>query len=196
MSDSMRARRHCHVRIRPDFKARPGQAAIHAMPPEPTVMSESLAFRCVALPVAQFVALFGLTDQALIERGMRRMSADAKPGYPCRVSLADADPGESVLLLPFEHQPAHSPYRASGPIFVRERAVQAHPAIGEVPDALRMRLLSVRGYDRAGMMVAADVVEGRVLEPVIGRLFADPDTQYLHLHNARPGCFACRVERA
>ena len=156
----------------------------------------SIAFRCVALPAELFAAYVALPDQDLIDRGARRTTVDARPGYPCRVSLTDAELGESVLLLPFEHQSAHSPYRASGPIFVREQAAQAHPAIDEVPDVLRRRLLSVRAYDHGGMMVDADVVEGRVLESAITRLLADPHTGYLHLHNARPGCFACRVERA
>jgi len=158
-------------------------------------MSMPLAFRCVALSSERFAAYFLLSDRELIERGARRMTVDAQPGYPCRVSLVDAEMGEAVLLLPFEHQSAHSPYRASGPIFVREQAVQAQPAIGEVPDALRRRLISVRAYDRAGMMVNADVIEGRVLQSAITGLFTHPDTEYLHLHNARPGCFACRVER-
>ena len=124
------------------------------------------------------------------------MVADAKPGYPCRVSLEDAEPGEPMLLLAFTHQPAHSPYHASGPVFVRERAAQAYPKIGEVPDAIRRRLLSVRAYDAADMMIGAEVTEGADLEASITRLFSDAQVSYLHLHNARPGCFACRVDRA
>jgi hypothetical protein len=34
------------------------------------------------------------------------------------------------------------------------------------------------------------------LEEVIARFFADPQVAYLHLHNARPGCYNCRVDRA
>ena len=61
---------------------------------------------------------------------------------------------------------------------------------------MRRRLLSVRAYDAAGTMTDADVVEGTELEGTVTRLFADPAVAYLHLHNARPGCYSCRVDRA
>ena len=153
------------------------------------------SFRLVALDKETFTPLFALTDEALAARGACRVVADAQPGYPCRVSLADAAPGERLLLLPFTHQPADGPYRASGPIFVREAAAQAAPAAGEVPETVRRRLLSVRAYDAVGLMVGAEICEGSRLEAQVERFFARGEVAYLHLHNARPGCFACRVER-
>src|SRR3546814_16149014 len=96
----------------------------------------------------------------------------------------------------FEHQPARSPYRASGPIFVQEHAVAAAPAPDEIPQSLRLRLLSLRAYDGAGLMTAAEVVEGRDLEPLIAQLLADADVAYLHAHYARRGCYAARLARA
>ena len=82
------------------------------------------------------------------------------------------------------------------PIFVREGARQAAPRPGEVPKLLRLRLLSVRAYDSNSLMLDADVVDGKALEPAIERLFSDPRIAYLHVHFARPGCYACRVDRA
>jgi hypothetical protein len=155
-----------------------------------------MSFRIHALPAEPFQHLFGASTDSLVALGVERRIADSKPGFPCRVSLRDAEPGETVLLLNYEHQPANSPYRASHAIFVREYAEQARPAIDEVPDVLRLRLLSVRAFDRAGMMVDADVVEGSELRPVLDRLLANPEVDYLHLHNAKPGCYAARVERA
>ena len=108
--------------------------------------------------------------------------------------IDQAEPGESLLLLNYEHQPAHSPYRAKGPIFVREKAAQAYDA-GAVPPVLRSRLLSLRAYDAAGMIVEADVVEGTAVEILLDRLFARPDTVYAHIHYAKRGCFAALVER-
>ncbi len=81
-----------------------------------------MKFRFQGLSVAPFQPLFVLGDGELAVRGMRRMIADAKPGFPCRVSLEDAEPGERILLVNFEHQPAHSPYRANRPdLRARER---------------------------------------------------------------------------
>ena len=154
------------------------------------------AFQVVALPAGAFTALATLCPAELEARGIRRVIADDKPGFPCRVSLEDAEPGESLWLLNHVHHDVQGPYRASGPIYVREHAVMAVLPPGELPVMLRPRLLSLRAYDAHGMLVDADVCEGTALESVLTRLFADPAVAYLHVHNARPGCFNCRIERA
>ena len=159
-------------------------------------MTTPVRFQLHALSPEPFAPLFALSDAELAARGIRRQMVSESPGTPCRVSLADAEVGETVLLLPFSHQDADSPYRSGGAIFVRENVPQSHPAVNEVPDVVRRRLMSVRAYDADGMMVNADVVEGRELESCVGRFFADASVLYLHLHNARPGCYSCRVDRA
>jgi hypothetical protein len=155
-----------------------------------------MTFQISPLPRSAFAELFGLSDVALAERGVVVRIADAKPGFPCRVSLQDAEPGERVLLVNYEHQPADTPYRSHYAVYVRDGAQEAQPAPGEVPEQLRSRVLSVRAFDEAGMLLDADVCEGTALEPVIDRLLSDPAAAYLHLHNAKPGCYAARVDRA
>jgi hypothetical protein len=108
----------------------------------------------------------------------------------------DAEPGEGLLLLHHLHHDVPGPYRASGPIYVRERAAPAALAPGEIPALLRVRLLSLRAYDGAGLLRDAEVSEGRDLEAVVGRMFADPEVRYVHAHSARPGCYLCRIDRA
>lgn len=154
------------------------------------------SFRISALPAEGFAPLFRLGDAELAARGMRRVVADERPGYPCRVSLVDAEVGETLILLHHVHHDVPGPYRGSGPIYVRERAATAAPAPGEVPALVRDRLLSLRAYDGEGLLRDAEVAEGRDLERVVARLFADPAVRYLHVHNARPGCYSCRVDRA
>jgi len=155
-----------------------------------------IPFKLIALPIEQFESLLALSDSELNECGARRMIADAKPGFPCRVSLVDAEPGEEVLLIQFTHHDVPSPYRAAGPIFLRVQGRTATLEPNEIPSMVRSRLLSVRAYDSAAMMVAADVVSGEQLEKSISRFFADDSIEYLHVHNAGPGCYSCRVERA
>lgn len=159
-------------------------------------MSAFSAFRCVALPRDAFAPLFDLDDDALRRRGARRIAADAAPGYPCRLTLADAPVGASMLLVPYAHLDADTPYRASGPVFVREHARARSPAVGEVPDMLRTRLISLRAYDADADMRGADVVDGAALAGAIGRGFEDPAVAFMHAHFARPGCYAARIERA
>jgi hypothetical protein len=155
-----------------------------------------MSFQIHALPPAAFEPLFAMSDDELRKVRATRMTADAKPGYPCRVSLADAEIGETVILVNFEHQPADSPYRSSHAIFVRQHATQAFPDADTVPAALACRLISVRAFDDKHYLVNADVVEGSSLGEVIPAMFRDPEVAYLHLHHAKQGCFAARVTRA
>lgn len=154
------------------------------------------SFRLIALPSGQFEPLFDRSDTELQAMGAKRMIADEKPGFPCRVSLADAEVGETVLLLPFAHHDVSSPYRASGPIFVRRGVRTAIPAIGEIPIMFRHRLLSIRAYDATAMMMGAEVVNGEKLADTIRHLLTNEGVSYLHVHNAGPGCYNCRVARA
>ena len=156
-----------------------------------------MSFRIHALSPAPFRKLFDLDDAALVAIGARRMVADAPHSAPCRVRLADAAPGERLLLVNHRHLDApSSPYRGEGPIFVREAAVEAVPAAGEVPDMLGRRLLSVRIYDADWMMTGADVVEGRDLAVRLDGWLEDPAVLRIHLHTARRGCFMAAAGRA
>jgi hypothetical protein len=153
------------------------------------------SFQLVGLPFEPFSPLFALSDAELLARNVRRVFATTKPGYPCRVSLADAEIGDELLLLPFEHQPASSPYKSSGPIFVRKAAVQARVEPGVVPDYVRARLISVRAYDSQHLMSDALVCAGSDAAAAIQKMFGRDDVAYIHLHNANRGCFSCAVNR-
>jgi hypothetical protein len=155
-----------------------------------------MSFRITGLDPAPFRRLYGLADDELAVLGVKRSTADAKPGFPDRVEMRDAEPGETVLLLNYVHQPAETPYRASHAIFVREGAERAYEGVDETPDCLRLRMLSLRAFDAAGMMVDADLADGRDLEAAIERLFADPVAAYIHAHYAKRGCYAARIDRA
>ncbi len=155
-----------------------------------------MGFQVSALSIDQFSHLFGQDGEVLAQSGVQRVIADDCPGYPCRVSLQDAAIGESLLLMNYEHQSAASPYRSSHAIYVREFASQARPGKNEIPESLRIRLLSVRSFDNSGMMLEADVIDGRRLERLIDQLFDNDAVDYLHVHSAKRGCYAARVERA
>jgi hypothetical protein len=154
-----------------------------------------MSFQITGLPRATFAPLFALTDAELATRNIVRMVAEKCPDVPCRVSLVDAAVGETVLLLNYEHLEVASPYRSRHAIYVRENAVDARLASDEVPEALQIRLLSLRAFDTAGMMVDADVMHGSELVLAITRMLAKGAVSYLHVHNAKPGCFAARVDR-
>lgn len=154
------------------------------------------SFQLVGLSPAPFASLSALSAEELSRRGIVRVKATTKPGYPCRISLADAEPGEDLLLLPFEHQPENTPYRSSGPIYVRPGAAQRTLAVGEIPEYVSHRQISVRAYSSAHLMVAAEVCAGTDVGAEIERQFENALVSYIHLHNAKRGCFSCAVRRA
>jgi hypothetical protein len=155
-----------------------------------------MPFQIHAMDPAPFALLFEMSEDELRTHGARRQIVRSKPGTPCRVSLADAEIGETVILVHHEHQTGDSPYRASHAIFVRRDVERAYPKPGEVPEVLRSRLVSLRAFDAEHMMIAADVLEGDGLPDVLCATFEDDAVAYVHLHNAKPGCFAAAVTRA
>jgi len=152
-------------------------------------------FRIRGLDPAPFAPLFALGDEALAARRAARRICDSRPGFPCRVTLRDASPGESVLLLNYEHLPVDSPYRSSHAIYVSESR-ERFDEVNGIPPAFRERLLAIRAFDASGLMVDADIVEGRAARPLIEKLLAPDNVAFLHAHYAKRGCYAGRIERA
>jgi hypothetical protein len=154
-----------------------------------------MSFRITGLDPASFRDLHFLSDAALAEKGVRRVRVEAEHAAPCRISLDDASVGESVLLLSYEHQPANTPYRQQGPIFVRETGSR-FDAIDVIPPALARRPLSLRGFDANDIMIEADLVDGAEAKALIDRFLANGAVSYIHAHYARRGCFAALIARA
>jgi hypothetical protein len=151
-------------------------------------------FRISALPVSRFSHLFGKSDGELLALGVIARVVDG-PGSPCRVAMRDARPGERVLLLNHEHQDADTPFRASHAIYVIDGAEEARFEPGELAEAMRTRLLSVRAFSRDGMMIDADIVEGGAASEVFEQMLDNSEVAYLHAHYAKFGCYAGRVDR-
>ena len=155
-----------------------------------------MSFKITGLPVDEFRPLFGLGEAELAARGVIRHTATTPVGFPCRITLRDAEVGQTLLLLNYEHQSADTPYRSSHAIFVSEAAQETAVAVDSLPQCLAVRpQISLRAFDAAGMMTAAELSPGADLAAVIERLLADPQVAYLHAHNAGRGCFAARIDR-
>lgn len=131
-----------------------------------------MTYRITGLDPAQVEDLRGRDDAALAARGARRVTATARPGYPCRVTLDDAEPGEVLLLLHHVSHDVATPYRSAYAIVVREDAMVAAAYVDVLPPAMAGWPLGLRGFD------------------------ADPRIAYIEAHNAVHGCFVARVERA
>lgn len=154
-----------------------------------------MGFRISGLSPEPFRRFYGLSNEELEREGVKRYVADKTPGFPDRIEMRDVDIGQRLLLLNHVCQPANTPYRATHAIFIREGAEQTYDRIDEVPEVMRIRLLSLRAYDSSGMMLDADVVDGREIEKIIARFFANPEIAYIHAHNAKRGCYSGRIDR-
>lgn len=152
-----------------------------------------MTYAITGLPPADFAHLFALDDAALAAQGARRVTATG-PGYPCRVSLCDAEAGETLILLHHVSHDVATPYRSAYAIYVREGAEQAHYA-GEPAPVMRNRPLGLRGFDADGMLADARLAVPGDADNAIRALFDNPRIAYIDAHNAAHGCFAARVER-
>lgn len=151
-------------------------------------------FRILAIENT-FNHLFDLNTEKLLSNSIVKITVDKSPGFPCRVSLQDAEIGEEVILLPFQHHKTKSPYQSSGPIFVRKNAKNPKLEVNEIPKFLNHRYLSLRGYDNGGMIQEMDTCRGDDLRNKIQLFLNNPEVSYIQIHNARPGCYNCQVNR-
>ncbi len=155
-----------------------------------------MTYQIQGLDPAPFARLTGLTDEELAAQGAVRMIADANPGFPCRVTLDDARPGEVLLLVNHCSHEGAGPYRATHAIFIGEGAREAARYVDEIPPALERRILSLRGFDGDGMIRDAALVQPGEADGAVRAMLADPAIDHIDAHNATRGCFAARIERA
>jgi hypothetical protein len=155
-----------------------------------------MTYRIHGLDPARFAHLVGLSDETLAAHGAVRTTADGKPGYPCRVRLEDVEAGETLLLVNHVSHDGDNPYRATHAIFVGERSHRAAAYRDEIPPALATRVLSLRAFDRDGMMRNAALAQPGDADSAIRHLLADPRVDHVDAHKAVRGGFAARIERA
>ncbi|HEL3180384.1 TPA: DUF1203 domain-containing protein [Stenotrophomonas maltophilia] len=142
-----------------------------------------------------FQHLFEKNDTALATLGIQRRWAGDGGGHPCRISLSDPPSGSELLLLSHVHLPLHSPYHASGPIFVQRGVTRCVLPPGVVPSYVQRRMISVRAYDRSALMLGARVCAGSEVAAQLDVLFANAAVAFVQLHNAAHGCFSCQADR-
>ena len=148
------------------------------------------------LDPAPFRALHALSDDQLAARTAVRRRADARPGFPCRVTLEDAEPGETVLLLHYEDHAVAPPYRNAYAIFPRQAAEGAAELHDALPPVFAGRPIALRAFDADGMLRGAALALKGDADGQIRTRFATPDIAYVHAHNAAHGCFVARIDRA
>lgn len=147
------------------------------------------------IKLAEVKYLYTLDEQELKAAGVAKIRVRENPGYPCRISLQDANIDEEVFAFNYEHHQVNSPYRSSGPVFIRLNANEVQLRRNEIPQMLTHRYLSLRVYDEKGSMIDATTVDGKHLKRSIQAIFENKKASYIQVHNAKPGCYNCQVDR-
>ncbi len=155
-----------------------------------------MTYAVTGLPIETFRPLFGLSDEHLAAHGIVRKTVDAHPGYPCRITLQDAQVGDTVLLMNFESHAVRTPFRSAYAIYVNETAGETLRTVGEIPPVFQGRTIALRIFDADGMLIGAELAKGAAIDEAVRVTFQNPEAAYIHAHNAAAGCFAARIERA
>ncbi|HAK34763.1 MAG TPA: DUF1203 domain-containing protein [Pantoea sp.] len=154
-----------------------------------------MAYKISGLQAHPFTSFFGLGEAWLAKQGAVRVKVDSYPGYPDRISLREIPLGETALLINHTYQPAETPYFGTHAIYIWEGCTEQGIYINALPAVMSGRVLSLRAYDKKHFLRRADLCSGEFAEPLIHRFFADPSIDYIHIHNAKQGCFSCLAER-
>ena len=154
-----------------------------------------MTYRIEGLRSEAYAGLLGLADDDLAERGARRVTADSNPGFPCRVTLEDAEPGESLILFNHVSHDVPTPFRSAYAVYVRETAAEPACYVDEPPPVFAGRALGLRGFDGEGMLRGALLALPGEADEKIRALFDRPEIETIHAHNAAAGCFAAKIVR-
>ncbi|MBV9077317.1 MAG: DUF1203 domain-containing protein [Methylobacteriaceae bacterium] len=155
------------------------------------------AFRCVPIPT-ETAERFRETGHDDRGNALRRVTAQAGGGYPCRHCLELARPGEEVLLGSYDLPGPQGIYWTPSPIFLHAEPCPAFETENEVAPIVRKNpLVSVRAYDAEELCLydLGHVGPGEEVDAPLDRALADPRTAFVNVHTARPGCLLSRVER-
>jgi hypothetical protein len=156
----------------------------------------NMTYKISGLDPAQHSHLFAMTDAELAAINARRLTATADRGFPCRVSLRDADEGENLILFHHVSHDVVTPYRSAYAIYIRENAQVAAEYVDETPPVFEGRPIALRGFDADGnLRDAALALQGQA-DALIRELFESEDIAYIHAHNAAHGCFSAAIRRA
>ena len=154
-----------------------------------------MTYRIAGLEPAEFTHYFAMDDAGLAAHRATRAEATASRGFPCRVSLRDAEKGEELLLVHHVNHAVETPYRNAFAIYVRKDAAARAEYIDQCPPVFKGRPIALRGYDAGGMLAAARLALPGEADIAIRELLEDPAIAYIDAHNAAHGCFSARIER-
>jgi hypothetical protein len=121
----------------------------------------------------------------------------ATDAAPCRHCLRVTAPGEERrILFTYDRFAGLESLPQPGPIYIHADNCPRYPEDGGFPEELRGSPRTVEAYTRGRRLLAQEYVSDGKFEPVIEKLFARADVDYLQVNSTTAGCFTFRIERA
>ena len=83
-----------------------------------------------------------------------------------------------------------------GPIYIHENACLRYSESSGFPEALRKSPRTLEAYAHGRRLLAVENVADGGFEPIIAKLFANSEVDYLQVNSTTAGCFTFRITRA
>ena len=119
----------------------------------------------------------------------------AEDGAPCRHCLRTIAPKERRILFTYDRFTGKESLPQPGPVYIHAEGCQRYPETGGFPEELRNSPRTVEAYTRGRRLKAQEYVADGRFGPVIEKLFANSDVEYLQINSTTAGCFTFRIER-
>ena len=121
----------------------------------------------------------------------------ATDAAPCRHCLRAFIAGKDRrILFTYDRFAGVESLPQPGPIYVHAEACERYAEQNGFPEELGGSPRTVEAYGRGRRLLAQEHVSNGIFEPVIEKLFASPEVDYLQVNSTRAGCFTFRIERA
>jgi hypothetical protein len=124
--------------------------------------------------------------------------AEVATGHgPCRLCLRSFEIGsERRILFTLDPFRGTETLPLPGPVFIHESPCERYPEDAGFPADLRRHPLTFNAYGRGRRLQAQAYAADGAVEPVIERLLARPEVDYIHVRDTAAGCFDFLIERA
>jgi Protein of unknown function (DUF1203) len=115
---------------------------------------------------------------------------------PCRHCLRSIDPGKPGRIL-FTHDrfAGVEQLPQPGPVYIHAEPCTRYEEDAGFPEELRGSPRTLEAYARGRRLLAQEHVSDGKFEPVIEKLFAQPEVDYIQVNSTTAGCFTFRIER-
>ena len=152
-------------------------------------------FRVVAIPTKVTEAVRATRQSPF--HGFPTHTEKLTDNAPCRHCLRQILRGkEDAILCTYDRFAGVESLPQPGPIYVHAAECQRYAEDGGFPEELRHSPRTLEAYSSGRNLLARELVKDGRYEPVIEKMFANPEAAYIQVNSTTAGCFTFRIGRA